>query len=231
MWHTGSRGARRPRDVTDRDVVAARHEATREPTPGIDVLWIPLGAGGWFVKFNGRVYEALQAHSERRRPLALYHTALEVHLPEGRFVVENSWPIPDGDAAARGVVVQGPVGSRRLARVRVLRYEIRCWRDGIIADARYAVPGPQRVSDDVATARRLLDLVGQVPSIVWGRDELATGEMWNSNSVVSWLLTRSGAPVDTIDPPAGGRAPGWRAGVAAALRHRSTREPERAAAR
>lgn len=231
MWHTPSRGARRSGHRTDRDVTAARHEAPREPTPGIDVLWIPLGAGGWFVRFNGRVYEAVHAHLERRRPLALYHTALEVHLPEGRFVVENAWPIPDGDVAARGVVVQGPVGGRRLARVRALRYEVRCWRDGVIADARYAVAGPQRVSDDVATARRLLDLADRVPSMVWGRDELATGEMWNSNSVVSWLLTRSGAPVDTIDPPAGGRAPGWHAGVAAALGHGSTREPDDAAAR
>ena len=94
-------------------------------TPGIDVLWIPLGAGGWFVQFNGRVYEGVHALVRRRRPLQLYHTALEVHLPEGRFVVENAWPIPDTDGAARGVVVQGPVGSRPLARLRVLRYEVR----------------------------------------------------------------------------------------------------------
>src|SRR5919204_5813683 len=63
----------------------------------------PLGAGGWFVRLNGRIYEAVQAIRERRRPFDLYHTALEVRVPEGRFVIENSWPIPDGDGRARGV--------------------------------------------------------------------------------------------------------------------------------
>lgn len=199
-------------------------DAVRRPPPsGIDVLWIPLGAGGRFVRFNGRVYEALHAVVERRWPLDLYHTALEIHLPEGRYVIENAWPIPEDDGAARGVVLQGPVGSRHLARTRALRYEVRRWLDGTIADARYAVPGPQRVSVDAPTARRLLDLVDQLPCRVWGRDELGTGEMWNSNSVVSWLLARSGVPMDSIHPPAGGRAPGWSAGLVAARHDRPVR--------
>lgn len=210
------RFARRSGEPADPCVVPGE---PRVGTPGVDVLWIPLGAGGWFVKFNGLVYEAVRALVERRRPRALYHTALQVRLPEGRFVVENAWPIPDGDGAARGVVVQGPVGSRRFERLRVLRYEVRCWRDGVIADARYAVTGPQRVSDDAAVARRVVDVVDRVPAFVWGRDELGTGDMWNSNSVVAWLLTRSGVPVDTIAPPSGGRAPGWFAGVSAARGH------------
>jgi hypothetical protein len=46
-----------------------------------------------------------------------------VRLPEGRFVVENCWPIPRGDAASRGLVVEGPVASRRLGHLRVFRYE------------------------------------------------------------------------------------------------------------
>jgi hypothetical protein len=74
----------------------------------IELYWLPLGAGGWFVRLNGRIYEAIHALLERRRPLDLYHTALEVRVPEGRFVIENCWPIPDADGAARGVVVQGP---------------------------------------------------------------------------------------------------------------------------
>jgi hypothetical protein len=40
---------------------------------------------------------------------------------------------------------------------------------------------------------------------------MATGEMWNSNSVVSWLLTRAG--IAEIHPPRGWRAPGWDAGI------------------
>jgi len=55
-----------------------------------------------------------------------------------------------------------------------------------------AVESPQRVSSELALARRVLELVEEVPTPVWGRDELGTGEMWNSNSLISWLLARSG---------------------------------------
>jgi hypothetical protein len=194
------------------------------PEASIELYWLPLGAGGWFVRLNGRIYEAVHALFEHRRPLDLYHSALRVHLPEGCFVVEDCWPIPDSDPAARGVVVEGPVGSRRLARWRVLRYEVRRWRDGVIADIDAAVASPQLLSDDPTRARRLLDLVGALPSPVWGRDELGTGEMWNSNSVIAWLLARSGLPTDAIRPPAGGRAPGWEAGLVVARRQQGSDE-------
>jgi hypothetical protein len=191
---------------------------------GIELYWLPLGAGGWFVRLNGRIYEAVNALAERRRPLDLYHSALEVRVPEGRFVIENCWPIPDGDGTARGVVVEGPVASRRLGRRRVFRYEVRRWRDGVIADADQAVNSPQLLSDDPRLARRLLDLVGDLPSPLWGRDELGTGGMWNSNSVIAWLLASSGLPMDGIRPPAGGRAPGWEAGLVAARRRKAAQE-------
>jgi hypothetical protein len=190
----------------------------------IELYWLPLGAGGWFVRLNGRIYEAIHAFLERRRPLDLYHTALQVRLPEGRFVIENSWPIPDADGPSRGVVVEGPVASRRMARFRVFRYEVRRWRDGVIADADEAVASPQSLSEDPLLARRLLDLVGCLPAPVWGRDELQTGEMWNSNSVISWLLAQSGLPTDAIGPPAGGRAPGWQAGLVTARRQQHNDE-------
>jgi hypothetical protein len=192
----------------------------------IELYWLPLGAGGWFVRLNGRIYEAIHALLERRQPLDLYHSALQVRVPEGRFVIENCWPIPDADGPSRGVVVEGPVASRRMAHWRVFRYEVRRWRDGVIADADEAVASPQSLTDDPLLARRLLDLVGCLPSPVWGRDELGTGEMWNSNSVVSWLLARSGLPTNAISPPAGGRAPGWQAGlVTAAVSSQATSGP------
>jgi hypothetical protein len=89
----------------------------------------------------------------------------------------------------------------------------------VIADAGEVVASPQRLSDDPVVARRLLELVRSLPSPVWGRDELQTGEMWNSNSVIAWLLAQSGLPTDAIQPPTGGRAPGWQAGLTVA--HRS----------
>jgi hypothetical protein len=187
---------------------------------GVDLYWLPLGAGGHFVRLNGRVYEAIRARRERRGAYDLYHSALQVHVPDGRFVIETAWPIPDDRPASRGVVVEGPVGSRRIARLRILRYEVRRWRDGVIPDIAEAVASPQRLSDDVGLAHRVLDLAPSVPALVWGRDELGAGEMWNSNSVISWILARSGIPTEAIAPPTGGRAPGWRAGLIAARRRR-----------
>ena len=70
-------------------------------------------------------------------------------------------------------------------------------------------------------ALRLLELVPRVPTPVWGRDQLDTGEMWNSNSTVSWLLVGSGLDAESIRLPDGGRAPGWRAGIVAARRLRA----------
>lgn len=47
------------------------------------------------------------------------------------------------------------------------------------------------------------------PCATWGRDDLGTGDMWNSNSLVSWLLARSRHEVSGLEPPDDGRAPGW----------------------
>jgi hypothetical protein len=110
----------------------------------------------------------------------------------------------------------GPVGARPAGRIRLFRYEIRRWPGGTIADVAEAVESPVLLSSERSTAERLLALVPSVPLPVWGRDELGLGEMWNSNSVISWLLARTGIEVEAIPLPRGGRAPGWRAGVVAA---------------
>jgi len=188
-----------------------------EERVGIDLYWLPLGAGGNFVRLNGRVYEAIKARLERRPVSDLYHSALEVFVPEGRYIVENT-PVVDDRGRERGVVAEGPVGGRWAGRWRIFRYELRRWRNGVIADISEAVDSPRRLSDDVHDARRLLELVPQMPTLTWGRDELGVGEMWNSNSMISWLIARTGLDVESITPPAGGRAPGWNAGIAAAAR-------------
>jgi hypothetical protein len=87
----------------------------------------------------------------------------------------------------------------------------------VIPDAGEAIRGPVSLRGDL-TAQRILDLVPSVPTPVWGRDELDAGEMWNSNSVVSWLLTRGGVDTAPIRPPRAGRAPGWDAGLVVAAR-------------
>jgi hypothetical protein len=95
----------------------------------------------------------------------------------------------------------------------LLRYEVRCWRDGVIADLVEAVDSPQRLTRAVTAAERVLELVTEAPTPVWGRDDLGAGEMWNSNSLIAWLVVRAGLEIDAVRPPTGGRAPGWDAGV------------------
>jgi hypothetical protein len=182
----------------------------------IDLYWLPLGAGGRSVRLNGLVFEAIAARLQHRGRADLYHSALEVHVPEGRFVIEQApaW----GTSGERGVVAEGPVGTRPAGRFRLFRYEVRRWRDGVIPDIAEAVESPQQLSDDTEQARRLLELVPEMPTPVWGRDELHTGEMWNSNSFISWLIKRSGLDVDSVRLPQGGRAPGWHAGIVLAKR-------------
>jgi hypothetical protein len=165
---------------------------------------------------NGEVFEWFAARLEHRDPCDLYHSALQIYVPEGRFVVEQApvWR----EEEERGVIAEGAVGARPLGRLALFRYEVRCWREGSIPDVDEAVESPQRVSDDPACARRLLELVPEVPTPVWGRDELHAGEMWNSNSTISWLIARSGLDVESLAPPRGGRAPGWNAGIVIARR-------------
>lgn len=184
----------------------------------VDLYWLPLGAGGRFVRINGKVYEAIAARREGRERRDLYHTALVVTLGQDRFIVESSWPIPDGDGPIRGVVVEGPVADARLGRFRTFRYELRCWRDGIIADLDYAVASPKRLTTDESRARRILELAEEVPALPWGRRPGGTQDMWNSNSVISWVLARSGLPAHEIAAPPGGRAPGWWTGIEMARR-------------
>lgn len=184
----------------------------------VDVYWIPLGAGagGALVRFSGRAYEAGAAAVARRQRRRLYHSALEVTVDGTTTAIEMApvWT-KRGD---RGVVAEGPVGAPVLGRSRLFRYEVRCWPQGSIPDVAAADGGPHRVSNESARADAILDLVPQFPVMTWGRDELRTGDMWNSNSLVSWLLARAELTSPDVAPPRGGRAPGWDAGLIAAAR-------------
>jgi hypothetical protein len=183
----------------------------------VDLYWIPLGAGGHCVRISGRLFEAAAAAMARRPRRDLYHAALVVEIGGERYTIELT-PSPDADLATRGVVACGAVGSRALRRWRLFRYEIRCWRGGSIPDLDAAVDPAQRLSDDPRVARRLIDVLSAAPTPVWGRDELKTGEMWNSNSVIAWVLAAGGVDTRQVWPPAHGRTPGWEAGLEVARR-------------
>jgi hypothetical protein len=168
----------------------------------VDLYWIPLGSGTNVVRISGALFEALSALATRRRRCDLYHAALILHVPEGHFIIEQAH-VPD---------------LHPEARFRIFRYEIRRWHGGQIPDVCYAVASPVRLSADLIQARRVLDLLPSIPTPVWGRDELHTGEMWNSNSVISWVLATGGIDLSSISPPSSGRAPGWNAGIVIAER-------------
>ena len=127
-------------------------------TAGVDLYWIPLGAGEVVVRACGTVFEAVSALVQRRRTYDLYHSALRsdrsrrpirhrdgAHPRIGAENGEASWP-------------RAPVGTKGAGQFRPCRYEIRRWRDGVIPDAQEAIHSAM-VGVDLACAERLLDLV------------------------------------------------------------------------
>ena len=184
----------------------------------MSLFWLPLGAdGNPVVRWSGHIYEALVARRDHRERRDLFHTALRVQVDGAIFVVEMApaWGAP---ALDRGVVKEGAVGLAWLGRFRFFCYEIRRWRDGVIPDADQAVDSPVDLGAAAYQARALLALVPECPTPVWGRDDLGTVDMWNSNSVVAWLLTRAGLHGGELAPPAPRSSPGWGAGVGVAQR-------------
>jgi hypothetical protein len=79
---------------------------------GIDLYWLPLGAGGHSVRLNGRVFEAVVAALERRPRCDLYHSALEVRVADGRYTIESA-PVPDAHGAPPGRSSRPRAAARR----------------------------------------------------------------------------------------------------------------------
>jgi hypothetical protein len=144
----------------------------------IDLYWLPLGAGGHSVRLNGLAFEAIAARLHHRGRADLYHSALQVYVPEKQYVVDQGPAWSEGSRC--GVVGEGAgsaagaTGSSRTSQRPSRAHE-------------------RRLTQEPELGQRLLDLAPQVPTPVWGRDELGTGEMWNSNSTISWLLARAGS--------------------------------------
>lgn len=152
--------------------------------------------------------------------LELYHSALEVQLPEGsdcpRYVIEMQHYLSDPvDAQARGQILEGNLGTILGAittSVSGPRYGIRRWRNGVVEDGdnpAIAHPGRLILSRDCDTARRLLDSVPSVLTNDYSAD-------WTSNSVISWLLERAGLDAGAVTPPVGGATPSWQSGISRA---------------
>jgi Flavodoxin domain len=74
---------------------------------------------------------------------AVYAGHWVVRVPEGRFVIENSWPIPAADGTARGVVVQGrsPAAGWRAGGCSASVISWLLARGGLPTDAIHPPPG------------------------------------------------------------------------------------------
>ena len=207
----------RDRNEVCRIVSAVAEPAVEPARAAVDLYWLPLGAGGHVVRLNGKVYERLCSLVERRAALDLYHSALVVRLPEGDYSIEST-PVPDDDGHRRGVVAGGPVGSRWAGRLRLFRYEVRCWRGGVIPDLAHAVESPARLSEDPVQARRILQAAPRVPAPCVGprRPEDRRDVELQLDHLVAARERRLRRAGDR--PPARGRAPGWDAGLVVARR-------------
>jgi hypothetical protein len=187
-------------------------ERTSGTAVTVQLWWIPLGAGAHTVRLNGIAYEALVAARQGRSRCELYHSVLGITLGNGATYTVEIAPEPDGRGTDRGVVVVGPVGARALARLRVFRYEVRRWRDGIVPDLTAAVEPTVTVTVDDERSRRTFEAIAHVPPLTWGRDLYRLGDRWTCNSIISWALTSAGFDTTAIPLPPNGRAPGWHAG-------------------
>ena len=184
-------------------------------SPRAALWWLPVGAGGHVVIHTSRWWEVWRARREHRPVRPLYHAALEVHTDATtRYVIEMA-PAWGQGAEPHGVMMTGPVGLRWLGRSRLFRYEVRCWRNGTIPDKSLAPAPPTLLPLTLCSAQALLARVARVPNHTWGRDVFGTNDMWNSNSVISWLLHTTGIDAAELSPPDGGAAPGWAAGITA----------------
>ncbi|HEY5108193.1 MAG TPA: hypothetical protein VII96_01140 [Acidimicrobiales bacterium] len=65
-----------------------RSDGAAQGTGSVDLYWIPLGSGTTVVRLTGKVVETLSAAAHRRARCDLYHSALVVESPSGRYVIE-----------------------------------------------------------------------------------------------------------------------------------------------
>ena len=126
-------------------------------TAAVDLYWIPLGAGGhWRAALRARLRGGPGRLAAPRR-CDLYHAALTVDVDGVRHTIELA-PSPDSNYKSRGVIATGPVGSRNAGRLRLFRYELRCWAGGYDPGSRVRGRRPAPADDRPArAARRVLD--------------------------------------------------------------------------
>ena len=188
-------------------------------TCSADLYWMPVGAGtSRFQQASLRLWESIEAARARRPRQKLFHSALKLSLvDEGAFTLELTPAFVGGPLPP---LATGPVGIRGADRLRLFRYQLRRVPGDTLPDEEWAEGEPFHLTDDCEAVRRIVALAPSTPPHVWGRRVRGTNEMWTSDSVISWLLVRAGIDLSNVLIPAGGRAPGWSAGLSLAAKGR-----------
>lgn len=194
------------------DLIAAATHHCRMTRPGVYLYWVPVGAGtSELQRASLRLWEAIEAARARRPRMILLHSALKLVFEGGETSTLEL--TPEFIRAPVPALAGGPVGSRLAGRLRLFRYQLLCLPVTALPDEEWAIASPVVLSEDARAATRILELAPTIPRHTWGRRAPGTREMWTSDSVVSWLLVRAGIDLSGVAPPAGGRAPGWYAGL------------------
>ncbi len=176
-----------------------------------DLYWLPVGAGtSRFQQASLRAWEAFEAARTRRPRMRLVHSALKLSHDGDPYTLELT-PAFLGEQPPP--LATGPVGLRAAGRFRLFRYQLRCLPAATLPDEQWAVGDPVRLTGECASVRQILALGPGVPRHTWGRRPRGAGDMWTSDSVISWLLVQAGLDVSRAAPPPGTRAPGWSAGI------------------
>jgi hypothetical protein len=178
----------------------------------VELYWMPVGAGtSRFQRASLRAWETIEAARARRPRVTLFHAALKLVDDGGSTCTLEL--MPEFNGGSEPPIITGAVGMRAAGRFRLFRYQLQRLPVTELPDEQWAVDSPVNLSQDCVVADRILALAPGVPAHVWGRRVAGTGEMWTSDSVISWLLVRAGIDLSSIGPPQGGRAPGWYAGM------------------
>ena len=177
---------------------------------------MPVGAGTpRLQRASLRLWEAFEAARARRTRTVLYHSALKLHT-EGRTRTLELMPAFIDSASPP--LLTGPVGAGLAGPPRPLPHQRVCTHRGGAPPRRWGGERAQGLAHDESVARAIIALAPAVPPYTWGRRVRGTSEMWTSDSVISWLLLRAGVDLAAMHIPAGGRAPGWEAGLEVASR-------------
>lgn len=184
----------------------------------VKLIWVPVVGGASvddILEFIAKFY------IDNPDGKTLFHSALEIQLPEGgecnRYIIELTESVSDkAESAKVGETVQhnifGPFG-----------YTIRLYRNGQEEDHERSKPRIL-LTNDCGIASNIVAFVKaqEIPDLDYGKKigtRSGAADRWTSNSVVAWLLQRTGLNPGGIFPPDGGIAPGWDAGSSYAWDH------------